>query len=185
MIIHFIGPGGAGKTTTAIHLAQRMGVSYHDLDQCFLATEGNISQYINKNGYSRYAIRNIQLYLELRESFDTNRLNIIVCSSGFMTYQIDICPSYKKIRQEIEFNPFTFLLIPSLEVESCTKEIVRRQLKRSYLDSSIKREEEKIRSRFPIFIDFKCKRILTNDDPKNIAEEIYARLLDLIPIYLT
>ncbi|OTG82572.1 hypothetical protein B9T33_03735 [Acinetobacter sp. ANC 5054] len=182
MIIHFIGPGGAGKTTTAIHLAQKIGVSYHDLDQCFLTAEGNISQYINKNSYSGYAIRNIQLYLKIRESLDPTRLNIIVCSSGFMTYQIDICPSYKKIRQEIESNPFTFLLIPSLEIESCTKEIIRRQLKRSYLDSSIEKEEKKIRSRFPIFIDFKCKKILTNDNPENIAEVIYTHLLDLIPL---
>lgn len=180
MIIHFIGPGGAGKTSTAIHLAQKMELSYHDLDQYFLDTEGNISEYINQNGYDKYAIRNIQLYNELKESLDKNKLYIIVCSSGFMTYQLDIFSGYKEIRQEIELNPLTFLLLPSLEIESCTKEIIRRQLKRSYLNSSVEKEEKKIRVRFPIFMNLKCEKIITNEPPEKIAEEIYVRLSNLI-----
>lgn len=180
MIIHFIGPGGAGKTTTANKLSLRLGVKYYDLDEYFMLMEGDISTFIRKYSYRGYAIRNIQLYLQLKDLLNINNLSVVVCSSGFMTYPIDIYCNYKNIKQEIEFSPFTFLLLPSLELEGCVEEIVRRQVKREYLNNSAKREEEKIRNRFPIYFNLKCKKILTNDDTSNIVYKIHRQLFQLL-----
>ena len=42
------------------------------------------------------------------------------------------------------------------------------------------REEEKIRNRFPIYFNLKCKKILTNDDTSNIVYKIHRQLFQLL-----
>ncbi|CAN7177148.1 hypothetical protein LJR084_000380 [Variovorax sp. LjRoot84] len=42
-VVHLVGPGGAGKTSVGISLAGRLGWHFVDLDQCFMACEGDIT----------------------------------------------------------------------------------------------------------------------------------------------
>ncbi|WP_368074555.1 shikimate kinase, partial [Acinetobacter lactucae] len=51
MLIYFIGPGGAGKTTLAKQFSKDFGAIYYDLDEHFMLNLGNISQFINTYGY--------------------------------------------------------------------------------------------------------------------------------------
>lgn len=64
-VIHLVGPGGAGKTTTGARLAERLGVTFIDLDARFAATHGDISWYLEVHGYPPYARQNVQTYLDV------------------------------------------------------------------------------------------------------------------------
>ncbi len=170
MLIYFIGPGGAGKTTTAKLLVSQLGCKYYDLDEQFMLVEGHIGQYIAEYGYQQDAFRNIQLFLQLQAKCETQ--GIIVCSSGFMTYPNDIHKEYVKIKNMIENYKFTFLLLPSLELESCVREILIRQMKRVYLDASEEKEELKIRMRFQQYVGLNCQRVLTDVIPNIVVSRI-------------
>lgn len=172
MIIHFIGLGGSGKTTTAKSLALKMNVSCFDLDECFIENIGDISQYINEYGYEAYAKRNIELYVQLKQSITKDKLVIVICSSGFMTYPENISPSYLQLKQEIENNPFTFLLMPSLNLDECVEIIIKRQLSRSYLNTNVEKEELKVRKRFEIYHNLNCCKVLTNQLVDEVVEKI-------------
>ncbi len=100
MLIHLIGPGGAGKTTTARLLKKEFGFQYHDLDEIFMIQEGNISHFINVYGYSQYAIRNLEIYIQISQSLSLSDMRIIVCSSGFMCYPDDISKDYLRIKNK-------------------------------------------------------------------------------------
>ena len=60
-MIRLVGPGGVGKSTTGALLAERLGVSFVDLDEQFNANVGNISKFIDTNGYDAYAARNVSV----------------------------------------------------------------------------------------------------------------------------
>ncbi|MBM7142423.1 hypothetical protein GP481_18305 [Acinetobacter sp. 105-3] len=152
------------------------GAIYYDLDEHFILKIGNISQFIAKYGYKEYAIKNIELYKNLITTINPDLVNIIVCSSGFMTYPNELMESYPEIKTQIEKSSLTFLLLPSFELEICVKEIVKRQLQREYLNCSLCSEERKIRNRFPLYINLKCQRILTNEEPQKIACELYKHI---------
>src|ERR1043165_1456971 len=62
MVITLIGPGGAGKTTTAFLLAERLRIRTVDLDRRFAGDAGDISEYINRFGYDAYARHNVETY---------------------------------------------------------------------------------------------------------------------------
>lgn len=176
MLIHFIGPGGAGKTSLAKQFAIDFGAIYYDLDEHFMLKIGDISQFIAKYSYKEYAIKNIELYKNLITTINPDLVNIIVCSSGFMTYPNELMDSYEEIKTQIEESSLTFLLLPSFELEICVKEIVRRQLQREYLNCSSWSEEKKIRNRFPLYINLKCQRVLTNEEPSKIAFELHKKI---------
>lgn len=108
--------------------------------------------------------------------FNIDEISIVVCSSGFMTYPIDILNYYKYIQQYIELDPFTFLLLPSLDLEICVKEIICRQVQRNYLNTSIQKEEEKIRKRFALYANLQCKKILTDRHIIYIVDELCQQL---------
>lgn len=172
LIIHFIGLGGSGKTTTAKSLAIKMNVPCLDLDEYFIENIGDIAQFINKNGYDAYAKRNIELYIQLKQSFNQDERTIIVCSSGFMTYPEHIDSSYLELKQEIENDPLTFLLMPSLDLDKCIEVIVKRQLSKSYLDTNAEKEEMKVRKRFEIYNNLNCCKVLTNQLVDEVVEKI-------------
>ncbi|OTG73287.1 hypothetical protein B9T26_09380 [Acinetobacter sp. ANC 4169] len=172
MLIHFIGPGGAGKTTTAKMLSKQLYIDYRDLDEVFMKVEGDISEYIDRNGYINYAKRNLEIYLSLKRSINHNRLMIMICSSGFMTYPEDISENYYRIKKQIENDSFTFLLLPSFDFETCVNLIVERQLQRSYLITNQEKEEFKIRKRLIQYLNLSCTRILTNEDTKIVVTKI-------------
>lgn len=172
MLIYFIGPGGAGKTTTAKLLSAQFGFDYYDLDEYFMQREGDIAPYIIQNGYKKYAVRNIQLFMQIQRKYDFNKIMIIVCSSGFMTYPDDTDQDYIKIKDEIENHIFTFLMLPSLVLEKCVQEIVVRQMSRAYLNPVLTKEELKIRQRFKLYSSLGCQVILTNQIPDQVAANV-------------
>jgi shikimate kinase len=63
-MIRLVGPGGAGKTTLGLALANRLGIPFIDLDDQFKLRAGDISDYLGAHGYQAYANRNIQVYLD-------------------------------------------------------------------------------------------------------------------------
>ncbi|WP_173912304.1 shikimate kinase [Acinetobacter sp. Marseille-Q1618] len=172
MRIHLIGLGGAGKTTTGKLLAKKLNIPCFDLDEYFIENVGDISQFINERGYEAYAKRNVELYVQLKQSLDKGERAILVCSSGFMTYAENVVPEYLQLKQDIENDPVTFLLMPSLDLEECIKIIVERQLKRTYLNTTAEKEEIKVRTRFDIYNNLSCYKVLTNRPVENFIDEI-------------
>ena len=85
---------------------------------------------------------------------------VVALSSGFMTYRDDVHPSYPSLRERVASNPFTFMLLPTLDLETCVAETVRRQLTRVFARSPA-REEHVIRTRFPIYATFPARRVET------------------------
>lgn len=165
-----MGPGGAGKTTVGPLLAARIGWAFLDLDAQFMRTEDEISAYIARHGYLGYAQRNVATYLEVRRM--TREAAVVAMSSGFLTYSTNSHKHYTAVRQDIECDPLTVLLLPSFELETCVEVTVRRQMGRPYLAGNRAREEQKIRERFPTFAALKCARFCSDITPAQLATEI-------------
>lgn len=170
-MIRLIGPGGAGKTTTGLALADRLDLRFVDLDAEFIARNGDISVFIDSHGYEAYAARNLDIYLTLLES--RNPPDIMALSSGFMTYREDFHPEYAVLRQQIASSTRAFVLIPSLDFENCVAETVRRQLQRSFARTP-QREEDVIRSRFSTYIDIPAQKVETNRPMAAVVSEVVA-----------
>src|SRR5215207_4970831 len=102
-LIRLIGPGGAGKSTVGAALAERLGIAFVDLDQQFTALVGDISDYIDSQGYEAYAARNVDVYYELMR--EVGRRRVLALSSGFMTYPLAIHPPYGRCRDDIVTSP--------------------------------------------------------------------------------
>ena len=157
-MIHLIGPGGAGKTTAGAALAERLGKSFADLDDEFTTRHGDISTYLETQGYDAYAERNVELYAMLAGA--PVRYDIMALSSGFMTYRDDVHPAYVRWHQRIASSNTTFVLLPSLDLETCVAEIVRRQLGRPFRRTA-EREEHVIRTRFPVYAGLPVHKVET------------------------
>src|SRR5437016_4438008 len=116
-MVRLVGPGGAGKSTTGALLAERLRVSFVDLDQYFSERVGDISEFMEKHGYGEYARENVESYCSLlrRENWP----GVMALSSGFMTYDRNAHPDYSRVRSEVERCPNTFALLPSLDREVC------------------------------------------------------------------
>ena len=169
-MIRLIGPGGAGKSTAGALLAQRLGVRFVDLDERFRATAGDISEYIDTRGYNAYAARNVQVYADV-----IGEDCVLALSSGFMTYRDDVHPAHARFRGEIAACPMTFVLLPSLDPETCVAETVRRQLGRAF-SRSAEREEEVIRTRFAVHRDLPAAKIETMRPIAAVVEAIIAKM---------
>ena len=167
--ITLIGPGGAGKTTIGTLLAKRLDVAFVDLDQRFGTRSGDISEYIDRLGYSAYARENVETYKSLLHD-GSSRL-VAALSSGFMTYPRDVHPDYTHLCHEIEKSLATFVLVPSLDLDTCVIETVRRQLERPFARSA-KKEEAVIRERLPIYVGFRARTIETMRPPTVVVEEL-------------
>jgi shikimate kinase len=165
-MIHLVGPGGAGKSTIGVLLAERLELPFVDLDKCFTHRHGDISEYLKRCSYDTYAEQNAEVY-----RFVAADAGVIAMSSGFMTYPDRIHPHYVAIRDSIAASPMTFVLLPSFDLETCVAEIVRRQVQRPFgLVGS--REETKIRTRFPIFMSLPARTVETMRPPDEIVAEI-------------
>jgi shikimate kinase len=156
--ITLIGPGGAGKSTVAALIAERLSIAFVDLDRSFANRAGGISDYINRFGYNAYARENVDTYRLVLEEGTAPR--VAALSSGFMTYPQDIHPEYTCLRRDVEQSPTTFVLIPSLSLELCVKETVRRQLARPFARSAAK-EEAVLRERFPVYVGLPVRKLET------------------------
>ena len=177
LAITLIGPGGAGKSTVALLLAERLRIRAVDLDRLFAERAGDISEYIKRFGYDVYARQNVETYrLTLQEETDGT---VVALSSGFMTYSQDIHPDYPRLRRDIEQSPTTLVLIPSLDRELCVAETVRRQLARPFA-RSLAAEDAVIRARFPLYVGLQPQKIETMKPLSLIADEI-CKLMPRIP----
>jgi shikimate kinase len=173
-MILLIGPGGAGKSSTGSLLAERLGVRFVDLDERFDATVGDISKYIDTRGYDAYTARNVQVHADvIRAATDQDWVQAL--SSGFMTYREGTHPAYVGLRRDIVASPTTFVLLPSLDLETCVAEIVRRQLGRPF-SRSAEREEQVIRARFAVHRDLPATRIETMRPIAEVVEAVVAKL---------
>jgi 3',5'-cyclic-AMP phosphodiesterase len=63
-VIHLIGPGAAGKTTTGMALAENLELPFIDLDGAYMK-HADIDEDITKHGYDYYVARNVDIYLQL------------------------------------------------------------------------------------------------------------------------
>ena len=168
-MIHLIGPGAAGKTTTGAALAKRLGVRFIDLDAEFVARSGDISAYLDKHGYDAYAAWNVSLYSDLTDG--PERPDIVALSSGFMTYRSDVHPDFIRLREGIASSESTFVLLPSLDLEICVAEIVRRQLRRPFARAA-EREEQVIRTRFPVYAGLPALKVETMKPVEAVLAEL-------------
>ncbi|WP_321857633.1 shikimate kinase [Burkholderia cenocepacia] len=169
-LAHLVGPGGAGKTTVGAIVAARLNWRFVDVDQCFLASYGNIADFIRDRGYAEYAAQNVRLYVQLKH--DTSVPTICAVSSGFMLYPADVTPDYSALRRCIEVDPLTALLLPAFDLDGCAKRIVSRQMSRPYLNANEADEMRKIRDRFSAFLRLRCKRFMSDGAPEHVATDI-------------
>lgn len=170
-MIQLVGPGGAGKTTIGAALAVRLGVRFTDLDAEFGARHGDISAYLQTHGYESYAERNVTLYVELVSG--SIRPDVLALSSGFMTYQDRIHPDYPVLRERIASSSSTFVLLPGADVETCVREIVRRQLRRQFARSA-EREEQIIRERYFTYFGLPARKVDTMQSIEAVVAELAA-----------
>jgi shikimate kinase len=169
--IRLIGPGGAGKSTIGALVAERLNLSFFDLDRHVSVRVGDISEYIARRGYDAYARENIETYCSLSRAH--NRPRVVAASSGFMTCRRDIHPDYSRVRGELEHSPNTFVLLPSVDLDVCVAETVRRQIGRPFARSAAK-EEAVIRARFPIYMAMSARKIDTMRPVHLAVDEIVA-----------
>lgn len=166
-VIHLIGPGGAGKSTVGRSLAKRLGIAFIDLDDEFRDRAGDISAYLAAHGYEAYAAENVRAYLET----SVNREAVFALSSGFMTYPGDVHPAYRELRSSLATSATTFVLLPSLDIESCVRETVRRQLARPFARSAA-REENVIRERFVLYSRLPARKVETSDTIDAVVDSL-------------
>jgi len=172
-MIHLVGPGASGKSTVGNALAKRLGWRFVDLDAEFMRRFGDINGYIEQTGYEAYAGQNLELGRELISR--AGDASVIALSSGFMVYPLDINPEYQALRQYLNSSPSTFVLLASLEFESCVAETVRRQLMRPFSGSAAE-EERKVRERFPIYSALPVKKVATVGTVEETVEKICSML---------
>ena len=174
-MIRLIGPGGAGKSTTGPLLAQRLGPPFRDLDVEFVVRFGGIDEFIAAQGYQAYARANVEAYESVARDGPEG---VLALSSGFMTYPPAVRPGYAALWHDIARSPTTFVLLPSLDLEACVAETVRRQMSRRPLTRRLAaREESVIRERFAIYVALPAPKVETMRPPSDVAAEIFARLL--------
>jgi len=172
-MIRLIGPGGAGKTTVGAALADRLAVPFIDLDAEFTARYGDISASLAAHGYDAYAGQNVALCSALADGPD--RPAVIALSSGFMTYRDDVHPGYIRLREHIARSEQTFVLLPSLDLETCVAETVRRQLRRPFARTA-EREEQVIRGRFSSHASLPARKVETMRPVDAVVAELLSML---------
>ncbi len=163
------GPGGAGKTTIGGLLAGRLGVPFVDLDEQFTARNGDISLWLERHGYTAYAARNVQLFIDLVPPLV--QTTVMALSSGFLTYPADVHPAYHAVRRSIVTNRSTVVLLPSFDLDACVAETVRRQIQRPF-GRSAAREEEVIRHRFGLYRSIAVAQFETMRSAETVVEDL-------------
>jgi shikimate kinase len=171
-MIHLLGPGAAGKTTVGAALAARLDLSFIDLDTTFRERAGDISAYIDRHGYEAYARENVETYCGgVGDAED----GVVALSSGFMTYPRRIHPAYQALYTGVASSRASFVLLPSLDPDTCVAETVRRQMTRPFARSR-EREEAVIRERYAIYMALPAVKVETMRPLGEVVDEIAASL---------
>lgn len=174
-MIRLVGPGAAGKSIIGWALASHLRWPFLDLDREFMERFGDISRYLDLHDYKMYARNNVDTYLSIAPSPEQDA--VIALSSGFMTYSDEVHPSYRALVPEICASPTTFVLLPSLNLEECVRETVRRQTTRFFARSA-EREEAVIRERYAKYMAIPATKIETMGP----VSEIVNRIMSALPI---
>ena len=150
-----------------------LGAPVFDLDRAFETVHGDIDQFIQARGYAAYAAANVETYLEQRP----RRVTVLALSSGFMVYPADVHPTIGRLQRDIAAAPTTVLLLPSVDLETCVAETVRRQAIRPMaMRRSAEREEAIIRERFARYRRLTPRVVTTMQPVEAVAREIIAYL---------
>ena len=168
MIVHLIGPGGAGKSTTAPALADALNMRYIDLDHEYLKT-AQIDKEIEEKGYRYYVQKNVELYLALTCEIDEA---VIATSSGFMTYDPEIHPAIKIIQESIIDSSSTVLLLASFDRDRCIEKTINRLLTRSYEPKSIEFQRNRIETRYDLYKSIGSIKVSTDKPVEQVVAEI-------------
>ncbi len=172
MILHLIGPGGAGKSTTGVKLAAELGVSCIDLDQEYLKSS-DISADIESRGYEYYVRRNIDCYIDL---VGTNESAVLVVSSGFMTYEYRYHDAIESIHSKVLKCKYTTLLLPFFNEQECIEEIIRRQFTKAHESKSKEIQRERISKRFQPYLGMGNIKIETKKRVDLVFEETVSEI---------
>tara|TARA_R110002073_G_C9395295_1_gene574100 strand:- start:234 stop:758 length:525 start_codon:yes stop_codon:yes gene_type:complete len=172
MIVHLIGPGGAGKSTTAPILAETLNLEWIDLDREYLK-DSQIDQDVEERGYAYYVRKNIDLYLRLTDSIDDV---VLATSSGFMTYAHHLHPAISEIQRSILRSNSTVLLLPSFDQKICVQETINRLITRPYESKSVDVQRARIEKRFSIYRPMSNIQVTTDKAPEDVATEIQRAL---------
>lgn len=172
MLVHLIGPGGAGKSTTAPVLAERLGFPVVDLDAHYMEAF-DITRDINELGYETYVKRNIDLYLGLVEKVGDA---VIATSSGFMTYRHDIHWAIDSVQRRISADPNTVCLMPSWDLDVCVDTIVERQMAKPFYTGSEQDNRKVIMGRFELYAQLGNIQVETQKSTQSVVDEILLAL---------
>ena len=93
-------------------------------------------------------------------------------------------PPYLEVRAAIAESSTTFVLLPSLDVETCVAEIVRRQVRRPF-GLTASREEAKIRKRFSIYMALPALKVETMRSPGEVVLEVVDALPPNRPVQIS
>ena len=94
-----------------------------------------------------------------------------------MVYPVDVHPAIRRLQRDIAVAPTTVLLLPSVDLETCVAETVRRQATRALpIRRSAAREEAVIRERFARYRRLATRVVTTMQPAEAVAREIIAYL---------
>lgn len=173
MRIFLIGPGGVGKSTCGVILADILSYDFIDLDTEFCNRIENINVYINSEGYKKYCFKNSELFYDLLEKSSEN--SVFALSSGFLVHE-NLDKLISKHKQTLKEQGISILLLPSDSLEESLKVVVERQLSRGF---NLKEDKEKTKftRRFPKYKKFGDIKIFSYDIPEIIAKQIEKEII--------
>jgi len=172
MKVFIIGPGGVGKSTVGVVLAQRMSYDFIDLDQEFCDRVQNIGVFIKTKGYRQYCYQNSKLFYSILEEASKNF--VFALSSGFFVHE-GLDELTKKHIKTVKDKGASVLLLPSVSLERGREIVVARQLLRGF-GLQKQREVEKYTNRFRVYKNLGDIKIFSNEEPERIAEQIKQKL---------
>jgi shikimate kinase len=169
--IVLIGPGGSGKSSLGVELAPLLNQGITDRDSEFNRQIGNVGEFIRKEGYEAYKLRNSALAALIMSELVTPTL--FVTSSGFLTP--DNPPTALEANRLLVAACYSICLLPSRNMEEAVGVILERQARRSFTRDRA-HEESTIRARYPIYAQEGDLLVFSTAPSCNTAEAIAHRL---------